>query len=154
MRGMQEGAAATGRDVLALAFDEARVMMAVAGEHGAQAMILFGKIGKARQVGEVRESRFGILGVDIGPARLAGADDQARTGVHPFAGDMAEKIDLRLVDVAGQLDVGAPQPPAIGQGQGEIAPRLPRLAAAERAAKPRHGPARRRSAAAEQAEER
>ena len=85
MRGMQEGAAATGRDVLALAFDVARIMMAVAGEHGAQAMILLGKIGKARQVGEVRESRFGILGVDIGPARLAGADDQARTGVHPFA---------------------------------------------------------------------
>ena len=34
-----------------------------------------------------------------------------------MVGDVGEEIDLRLVDIAGELDVDAPEPPAVRQGE-------------------------------------
>ncbi len=64
----------------------------------------------------------------LGPAvdLLGHAEDDAVALLHGVAGDIGEVADLGLVDEVAELQVDAPEPPAVGEGDGEIASRLAR----------------------------
>src|SRR5438876_4519142 len=77
--------------------------------------------------------------VGIDPVRLCVAEDDAVTGLH-LRRNRAKVIDLRLVDVRIELNVGSDQPPAMRKLDGEVASLLSRLPSCEplmRAEQPR-----------------
>ena len=129
---MEEGAAAAAGDVVALAFEEAGIMMAVAAQDELELVPLArDRRGEALEIGHGRIFRVRVVGGHIFPVRRAGAQDELRSGLHPILGDELKEVDLRLVDIAFELAVGAPQPPAVRQAQREIAARLLGLPAAD-----------------------
>src|SRR4029077_16449207 len=82
---------------------------------------------------EVAQAAEGVrtLGDAVDPARLGGTEDDPVVLLHVVAHLAVEVVELRLVDVPLELDVDPPQPPVVRQLDGEIAPALPGLPAAE-----------------------
>src|SRR5215211_6961638 len=66
----------------------------------------------------------------VDPVRLGGAEDDAIVRRHRV-GDLAEVLELRIVDVRLELDVDADEPPAVREPGGEVAARLVGLPAGE-----------------------
>src|SRR5258708_17477096 len=62
----------------------------------------------------------------VDPVRLGRAENHLRVGAHELR-DVAEVLELRLVDVGIELDVGADQPPVVWKLACEVAHRLVRL---------------------------
>ena len=60
------------------------------------------------------------IGLSVGPARLRRRDDHAVAALQ-FVARGPEVGELRAVDVGVELDVGRPEPPAIGEPEGEVA---------------------------------
>ncbi len=76
------------------------------------------------------EIAVGVGIVDVGPARLGGAEDQPVTRLHE-PGGLLEVVDLGGVDVRVVLDVDPPQPVPVRQPDREVAAVLARLSPAD-----------------------
>ncbi len=88
-----------------------------------------------------RRLGVGVARRAVDPARLRRDQDEAGLGGTGLGGlrlhtpgDRLEVVDLRLVDVRFELHVGAPQPPVVGELDGEVAAALEGLPAADPAA--------------------
>ena len=126
---MQERAAAARRDEMNVELVQviAVVVVPVAGDHRAHARAALA--GNRRDLEEVF---FLVLALQIGqhPGGLGEADDEIVVGGHAL-GHRLEIVDLRAVEVLGELDVGAPDPPVVGQVQRPVAAVLLALPAAD-----------------------
>ena len=126
---MQEGAAAARGDKVhvELVGVVAVVVMPVAGDDGDHA-------GPARpgDRGDLEEVLLLVEAVHVGdhPGRLGQADDEVVAGRH-LPRHRLEVVDLRGVEVLGELDVGAPDPPVVGQPERPVAAVLLALPAAD-----------------------
>ena len=78
------------------------------------------------EVGQVGVRRLGMRLHAVGPARLASGEDQP-VALDEQRARSAEVGELRLVDVGVELDVDRPEPPAVGELDGEVAALLRRL---------------------------
>ena len=79
------------------------------------------------------------VGVDLVPLAaaldlLGHAEDDAVAALHLVGGDIGEVPQLNLVDLSAELDVDAPQPPAVGELDREVASPLARFPSADPAA--------------------
>ena len=128
MRGMQEGAAAARRDEVnvELVLVVAVVVVPVARDDGTHV-----RPALARNRGDLEEVLLLVLALEIGehPGGLGKADDQVVVGRHPL-GHGLEVVDLGAVEIFRELDVGAPDPPVVGQAERPIAAMLLALPAA------------------------
>ena len=126
---MQEGATASRRDEMhvELVGVVAVVVVPVAGDDSDDARAACP--GNARDLEEVL---LGILALQVGqhPGRLRQADDQIVLGAH-LLGYALEVVDLGGVQVLRELDVGAPDPPVVGQAQRPVAAMLLALPTAD-----------------------
>src|SRR5947209_10039169 len=76
------------------------------------------------------------VGVDLGlvapaPHLLGHAQDDAVARLEAVLRHFGEVVELGLVDEGAELDVDAPEPPPVGEVEGEVAPTLPRLPPAD-----------------------
>ena len=113
VRGMQEGAAAARRDEMhvELVGEIARVVVPVAGDDGANAHAAL-----ARDRRDLEEILLLVLprGLRQQPGGLGQADDEIVLRPH-LLGHGLEVVDLAGVEILRELDVGAPDPPVVGQ---------------------------------------
>src|SRR5262245_25539451 len=122
-----------------VAFNVARIMMAVARKHQTEIVALGagwpGCPGNdAFEKRMIAKHLFGAaVQTDVAPARHGCAQDDVRTGLHDRLRHVVEECDLAAIDVARQLRVDAEQPPIAGQLEGKVAARLLGPAAANSA---------------------
>src|SRR5713101_8012606 len=74
---------------------------------------------------------YGVLDVAVEPVRLGARENHPIPKLDVFLADLREVLELAEVDIRLELDVHRPQPPAVRQLDGEVAPLLFRLPAAD-----------------------
>jgi hypothetical protein len=123
---MQKGAAAAGSDVLTKT-----ILLFVSG------VVVLSALKVRHQLGATGLDDFALevlhipIGMDLGllPAALdllGHAQNDAVPGLHLVDGDVREVLQLGFVDEGPELDVDAPQPPAVRKLDREVAPTLTR----------------------------
>ena len=129
VRGVQERTAAARRNEMnvELVHVVAVVVVPVAGDHGPHVRAALA--GNRRDLEEVL---LLVLALQVGqhPGGLGEADDEVVVGRHAL-GHRLEIVDLRAVEVLGELDVRAPDPPVVGQVKRPVAAVLLTLPAAD-----------------------